>query len=104
IWLAPVAAAAYTIGNLGGVGAWLGGPARVAFVIGLDRYFPPAFGRVHPRWHTPYVAILTQAVLATVFLLLSVLGKGTTVEKAYLVILDTMLLVYFIPYIYLFLS
>ena len=36
------------------------------------------------------------------FLLLSVLGKGTTVEKAYLVILDTMLLVYFIPYIYLF--
>jgi glutamate:GABA antiporter len=41
-------------------------------------------------------------VLATVFLLLSVLGKGTTVEKAYLVILDTMLLVYFIPYIYLF--
>ena len=41
------------------------GPARVAFVIGLDRYFPPAFGRVHPRWQTPYVAILTQAVLAT---------------------------------------
>ena len=90
------------IGNIGGVGAWLTGPARVAFVIGLDRYFPPAFGRVHPRWRTPYVAILTQAVLATLFLLLSVLGKGTTVERAYLVILDTMLLVYFIPYIYLF--
>lgn len=101
-WLAPAAAALYVIGNVGGVGAWLTGPARVAFVIGLDRYFPPAFGRVHPRWKTPYVAILTQAVLATVFLLLSVLGKGTTVEKAYLVILDTMLLVYFIPYIYLF--
>ena len=98
----PLAAALYVLGNIGGVGAWLTGPARVAFVIGLDRYFPPAFGRVHPRWKTPYVAILTQAVLATVFLLLSVLGKGTTVEKAYLVILDTMLLVYFIPYIYLF--
>ena len=91
------------IGNIGGVGAWLTGPARVAFVIGLDRYFPPAFGRVHPKWKTPYVAILTQAVLATVFLLVSVLGNGTTVEKAYLIILDTMLLVYFIPYIYLFL-
>jgi glutamate:GABA antiporter len=101
-WLPALAAAFYVVGNIGGVGAWLTGPARVAFVIGLDRYFPPAFGRVHPRWHTPYVAILTQAVLATVFLLLSVLGKGTTVEKAYLVILDTMLLVYFIPYIYLF--
>jgi amino acid transporter len=70
----------------------------------LDRYFPPAFGRVHPKWRTPYVAILTQAVLATVFLLVSVLGKGTTVEKAYLIILDTMLLVYFIPYIYLFIA
>jgi amino acid transporter len=75
----------------------------VAFVIGLDRYFPPAFGKVHPRWKTPYVAILTQAVLASAFLLVSVLGRDTTVEKAYLVILDTMLLVYFIPYIYLFL-
>jgi glutamate:GABA antiporter len=103
-WLPAAAAALYVVGNVGGVGAWLTGPARVAFVIGLDRYFPPAFGRVHPRWQTPYVAILTQAVLATVFLFLSVLGKGTTVERAYLVILDTMLLVYFIPYLYLYAS
>ncbi len=102
VWLAPLAAAFYVVGNIGTVGAWLTGPARVAFVIGLDRYFPPAFGKVHPRWQTPYVAILTQAILATVFLVLSVLGKGTTVERAYLVILDTMLLVYFIPYVYLF--
>jgi glutamate:GABA antiporter len=84
------------------VGAWVSGPARIAFVFGLDRYFPPAFGKVHPRWKTPYVVILTQAVLATIFLLLSVLGRGTTVEKAYLIVLDTMLLIYFIPYIYLF--
>ena len=102
-WLAPAAAGMYVIGNIGSVGAWLTGPARVAFVIGLDRYFPPAFGRIHPRWKTPYVAILTQAILASVFLLVSVVGHGTTVEKAYLIILDTMLLVYFIPYIYLFL-
>jgi glutamate:GABA antiporter len=104
VWIAPAMAALYVLGNVGGVGAWLTGPARVAFVIGLDRYFPPAFGRVHPRWETPYVAILTQAVLATVFLFISVLGKGTTVERAYLVILDTMLLVYFIPYLYLYVA
>jgi amino acid transporter len=103
-WVAPLAAALYVLGNIGGVGAWLSGPARVAFVIGLDRYFPPAFGRVHPKWKTPYVAILVQAILATVFLLLSVLGKGSTVEKAYLILLDTMLLVYFIPYVYLFIA
>jgi amino acid transporter len=101
-WLAPLCAALYAIGNLGGVGAWLIGPARVAFVIGLDRYFPKAFGAVHPRWHTPYVAILVQATLATIFLLLSVLGKGTSVEDVYLILLDTTILIYFIPYLYLF--
>ena len=101
-WLAPMCAALFTVGNIGGVGAWLTGPARVAFVIGLDRYFPKGFGRVHPRWHTPYVAILVQAILATVFLLLSVLGRGTTVEDVYLILLDTQILIYFIPYIYLF--
>ena len=103
VWMAPVAAMLYTVSNVAGVGAWLSGPARVAFVIGLDRYFPPAFGKVHPQWRTPYVAILVQAVLATIFLLVSQLGKGSTVEHAYLVLLDTQLLVYFIPYIYLFL-
>ncbi len=99
-----IAGALYVIGNLGGVGAWLTGPARVAFTIGLDRYFPPWFGRIHPKWKTPYVAILVAAGLATGFLILSVIGKGTTVEKAYLVLLDTMLLIYFVPFIYLFLT
>jgi amino acid transporter len=103
LWIAPFAAALYTISNVAGVGAWLSGPARVAFAIGLDRYFPPAFGKVHPKWRTPYVAILVQASLATVFLLISQLGKGSTVEHAYLILLDTQLLIYFIPYLYLFL-
>ena len=101
-WLVPATALLYVIGNIGGVGAWLTGPARVAFMIGIDRYFPPAFGKIHPKWQTPYVAILVQSTFATLFLFLSVLGRGTTVEKAYLIILDTMLLVYFIPYLYLF--
>ncbi|MCI0339198.1 MAG: APC family permease [Acidobacteria bacterium] len=101
-WLAPLCAALYTVGNIGGVGAWLIGPARVAFVIGLDRYFPKGFGRVHPKWRTPYVAILVQATLATIFLLLSVMGRGTNVEEVYLILLDTQILIYFIPYIYLF--
>ena len=100
--VAVLCAAFYTIGNLGSVGAWLIGPARVAFVIGLDRYFPKGFAAVHPRWHTPYVAILVQAALATIFLLLSVLGKGTNVEDVYLILLDTQILIYFIPYLYLF--
>lgn len=101
-WVAPVCAILYTIGNIGGVGAWLTGPARVAFAIGLDRYFPPAFGRIHPRWRTPYVAILVEAALATVLLLIFVAGKGTQVGQVYLILLSAQVLIYFIPYIYLF--
>lgn len=101
-WIAPTCAALYVVGIIGGVGAWLIAPARIAFVIGLDRYFPAWFGRVHPRWRTPYAAILVQAGLATAFLLLSVLGKGTKVQEVYLILLDTQLLVYFIPFLYLF--
>lgn len=103
-WVIPVAALANAVGNIGQVGAWLAGCGRVAFVVGVDRYAPAAFGRVHPKWGTPYVAILVQATLSTLFLLVSIAGKGTTVEKAYLILLDTMLLVYFIPFVYLFIS
>ncbi len=102
VWVAPLCAALYTVGNIGGVGAWLTGPARVAFAIGLDNYFPPAFGRVHPRWRTPYVAILVEAMLATILLLVFVQGKGTKVGQVYLILLSAQVLIYFIPYIYLF--
>src|SRR5437764_15010795 len=47
-WLAPLCAALYTIGNLGSVGAWLIGPARVACVIGLAPSFPKPYGAFHP--------------------------------------------------------
>ncbi|MEY2497036.1 MAG: glutamate:GABA antiporter [Verrucomicrobiota bacterium] len=103
-WVIPLAALLLTLARVGALGAWLTGSARVAFVVGLDRYFPPAFARIHPRWHTPYLAILIQAPIAVLFLLLSVLGKGTSVERAFLILLDMSLLIYFIPYLYLFLS
>ena len=60
------------------------------------------FGRIHPRWKTPYVAILVQAVIASIILLLPLLGKGTTVETFYLGLLDAQVLIYFVPFIYLF--
>jgi len=101
-WVTPFVALLLTVSRIGGLGAWLTGSARVAFVVGLDRYFPPAFGRIHPHWRTPYIAILVQAPIAAFFLFLSVLGKGTTVERAFLILLDMSLLIYFIPYIYLF--
>jgi glutamate:GABA antiporter len=101
-WVAPICAALYTVGNLGGVGAWLVGPARVALGIGLDRYFPPAFGKIHPRWKTPYVAILIQAALATLFLLIVQIGQETRVGQVYLILLSAQLIIYYVTYIYLF--
>jgi amino acid transporter len=52
-WLVSLVALLLTVSRIGGVGAWLVGSSRVAFVVGLDRYFPEAFSRIHPRWRTP---------------------------------------------------
>ncbi len=90
------------LASLGGIGAWLAGTARIPFVIGLDRYLPPVLGRIHPRWGTPYVALLVQGVGASIFILLGALGSS--VEEAYLVLVDTTIIVYFIPYLYMFLA
>jgi amino acid transporter len=100
--LTRLAAVLILLTGLGGLGAWLAGAARIPFVVGLDRYLPAALGKVHPKWQTPYVALLVQGVGATVFLLFSVLGS--TIEEAYLILVDTTIIVYFIPYVYLFLA
>jgi APA family basic amino acid/polyamine antiporter len=44
--------------------------ARVPFAVARDRYFFSALAEVHPRFHTPSMAIIVQAVLAIVLLLL----------------------------------
>ena len=68
--IGPVAALLITISNLGALGAWLAVSARLPFVAGLDRYLPPAFARVHPKWGTPHVALLVQAACGVVFIVL----------------------------------
>jgi len=44
--------------------------ARVPFAVARDRYFFSALAEVHPRFHTPSVAIVVQAILAILLLLL----------------------------------
>ena len=44
--------------------------ARVPFAMARDGYFFPAVARVHPRFHTPSVAIIVQCGLAIALLLL----------------------------------
>ncbi len=44
--------------------------ARVPFAVARDRYFFRALAEVHPRFHTPSVAIVVQAALSILLLLL----------------------------------
>jgi glutamate:GABA antiporter len=102
-WLAPAAgivAALLTLANLGGVGAWIAGTARLPFVAGVDRMLPAAFAKVHPRWQTPHVALLVQGGIATAFVATGLIGAS--VRDAYLTLVDTTIVLYFIPYLYLF--
>ncbi|HUF08247.1 MAG TPA: APC family permease [Rhodothermales bacterium] len=98
--LGVLGAALVVIASSGGLGAWVAGAARMPFVVGIDRYLPESLGRVHPKWGTPHVALIVQGVVATLLLLAAV--AGSTVEEAYIVLLDMTIILYFIPFLYLF--
>lgn len=89
-----------TAGNIGGLSAWLAGSARLPFAAGVDRALPPAFARLHPRWQTPYVSLLLMGALATVFIVAGL--AGSTVKSAYLLLTQATLILFFIPYLYIF--
>src|SRR6266508_4370425 len=99
-WLAPIAAAFVTLNALGGVGGWFAATARLPFVAGIDRFLPPAFGRLHPRWRTPYVALLVQAGIAALFIFLG--QAKTSVHGAYDALVSMGIIAYFIPFLFMF--
>jgi amino acid transporter len=90
------------VAGLGALAAWFAGNGRLLFVAGIDRYLPPAFTRIHPRWNTPALALLVQGALAIVFTVLAT--GGSSVKNAYLFFADFTLVLYFIPYLYMFAS
>jgi amino acid transporter len=96
----PVAALLIALSNIGASGAYLAAVARLPFVAGIDRYLPRAFGALHPRWGTPWVALLTQGVIGAIFIFLG--QAGTSVKGAYDVLVSMGVITYFIPYLYLF--
>ncbi len=96
----PLAAFLIALSNVGASGAYLAAVARLPFVAGIDRYLPPAFGALHPRWGTPWVALVVQAGVGAVFIFLG--QAGTSVKGAYDVLVSMGVITYFIPYLYLF--
>jgi amino acid transporter len=86
----------------GAASAWFAGSARVPFVGGLTNALPPALGRLHPRWGSPSVALITCAVAAGFFTVASLVGS--TVAEAYQVLLKAAVVIQLIPLVYLFLA
>ena len=94
------------LGSLAGNNSWFGGAARVPFAAGVHDVLPPAFARLHPRHHTPVNALVVQGLVATAIFLLSlfvsITGGSTTIQEAYDILVNLTILVYFVPYLYLF--
>lgn len=59
-----------------------------------------AFGRVHPRWGTPYVSTLALGGVATFLLVIYQLGDS--MRAAYDGLVSLMVITGFIPYLYIF--
>ena len=98
--LAIVGALLVVMSSTGGLGAWIAGVARIPYVIGIDRYLPPALGKTHPKWGTPHVALITQGVVVS-FLMMAAVTEST-IEEAYVMLLDMAIILYFIPFLYMF--
>lgn len=99
-WFGVLAALLVTVGNAGGVGATVAGVARVPFVAGIDRYLPAFFGKIHPRWKTPWLSILVQAGFSAAILIFA--QASTSLKNAYLFLVDMSVILYFIPFLYMY--
>ena len=90
------------ISSIGAASAYLSSTARLPFVAGVHRYLPEAFGRVHPRFGTPHVALIAYGAAGILFGLLG--QAGSSVRGAYDMLVAMAVITYFIPYLFLFAS
>ncbi|MGC1385530.1 MAG: APC family permease [Candidatus Acidiferrales bacterium] len=100
LWLVPVVALVLTFAIAGTTSAWLSGSARIPFVAGLDSYLPSGLGKIHPKFDTPYVALIVQGVMTTLFLLMSFVGSS--VEQAYKLLLSLAVVLQLVPFLYMY--
>jgi glutamate:GABA antiporter len=101
-WISPLIAVLVVVsavGQFGGTGTTV---SRLPFAAGVDNLLPAAFGRVHPRWGTPHVSILTFGAVASFLLLIFQLGD--TLRAAYQEMVSMMVITGFLPYVYIFAS
>jgi amino acid transporter len=99
-WLLAPLALLVGLNGVGGAAALLSSTSRLPFVAGIDRYLPSAFGKIHPRFKTPWVAI---GVFGLAGVAVAVLGQaGTSVRGAYDVLVGMAVLTEFLPFLFVF--
>ena len=99
-WLSPVIAVLVALSAVGGAAAYLAATSRLPFVAGLDRCLPAAFGYIHKRYRTPWVAILVYGLAG---IAVAILGQaGTSVRGAYDVLVSLTVITTFLPFLLLF--
>ena len=101
-WIVVPLAIVMGVATGGAASAWFAGSSRIPFVAGLSQALPQALGRVHPRWHSPHVALITCAVLTALFTAFSL--AGSSVAEAYQVLLKAAVVIQLVPFVYLFLA
>jgi len=101
-WLATPLAIVMAVSLAGGLAAWYAGATRIPFVAGFNNALPLALGRVHPRWGSPWVALLVQGALTLGFIAITM--WGSTVREAYQVLLKSSVITTLIPFSYMFLG
>lgn len=99
-WILPGLAIILSISVIGIASAWLTCSARLPFVFGIDRYLPPALGKLHPRYKTPHVALIAQSTVCALFLAMSF--TGAAVKEAFVTMLDLSAVLNLVPYVYIF--
>src|SRR5271169_6376660 len=68
--------------SIAGIGsAWLGGSARIPFVAGLDSYMPEWLGKIHPKYGTPYAALMVHAIVSLILVILNFVATGGVQES-----------------------
>jgi amino acid transporter len=99
-WLIPLGGACVVVDRIGSMCLWIGALARLPTSVGVDRYLPKRFTKLHPKYGTPAFAIWTQAI---VIALLVILGQsGTSVRGAYNVLIEMMIVSSLAPFLFLF--
>lgn len=88
--------------SIAGIGsAWMGGSARIPFVAGLDDYMPSWLGKVHPRYATPHAALIVQALVSLVLIVINFTASGG-VQEAFQTMLSLAVVLQLVPFLYVF--